>query len=80
MCESNYDNMRLLAIGIETAQSIDPVAVRDAIAAITDYSGATLISHFDEKRRAVKSAGILVIRNGMPQPYSVVAPDTDAPE
>ena len=49
-------------------------ADNDTKADITDYSGATLISHFDEKRYAVKSIGVLTIRNGQPDPYSVVTP------
>lgn len=52
------------------------VAVRDALAGITDFSGATLISHFSVDRHPVKSAGILAIRNGQPEPYSVIAPYT----
>ena len=39
-----YDAMRLLAIAIENVQSTDPVMIRDAVAAITDYQGATTIS------------------------------------
>ena len=71
---SGYDALHLLKIAIETSQSTDPVAVRDALAGITNYSGATLISHFNESRHPVKSAGILAIRNGQPEPYSVISP------
>ena len=73
---SGYDGLHLLKNAIETAQSTDPVAVRDALAGITNYSGATLISHFNEDRHPVKSAGILAIRNGQPEPYSVISPYT----
>lgn len=71
---SGYDALYLLKIAIETAQSTDPVAVRDALTGITNYSGATLISHFSADRHPIKSAGILAIRNGQPEPYSVIAP------
>ena len=71
---SGYDALHLLKIAIETAHSTDPVAVRDALAGITNYSGATLISHFSADRHPIKSAGILAIRNGQPEPYSVIAP------
>ena len=71
---SGYDAVYLLKIAIETAHSTDPVAVRDALAGITNYSGATLISHFSADRHPIKSAGILAIRNGQPEPYSVIAP------
>lgn len=71
---SGYDGLYLLKIGIETALSTDPIAIRDAIAAITNYSGATLISHYNENRQPVKSVGVLAIRNGRPEPYAVIAP------
>lgn len=73
---SGYDAMHLLAIAIKTAQSVDPVAVREALSGITDYNGANLISHFDEKHRAVKNVGVFVIRDGMSQLHSVIATDT----
>ena len=77
---SGYDAMHLLAIAMKTVQSVDPVAVRDALSGITDYNGANLISHFDEKHRAVKSVGVFVIRNGMSQLHSVIATDTVSPK
>ena len=67
---SGYDNVRLLAMAIETAQSTDPVAVRDAIAATQNYMGATFISSFDEQRHAVKGVGIMKIENGQINPYT----------
>ena len=69
---SGYDAMKILAIAIEAAQSTDPVAIRDAIAAITNYEGATSISHFDENRHPVKSVGVFQILGGKPKPYKVV--------
>ena len=73
---AGYDAMHLLAIAIKTAQSVDPVALRDALSGITNYNGANLISHFDEKHRAVRNVGVFVIRNGMSQLHSVIATDT----
>ncbi len=73
---TGYDAMHLLAIAIETAQSTDPVMVRDALAAITDYNGATSISHFDADRHPVKSVGVFQITNGEVQPYKVVGTKT----
>ena len=70
---SGYDNVRLLAMAIETAQSTDPVAVRDAIAATQNYMGATSISHFDTQRHAVKGVGIMKIENGQIVPHTFVA-------
>ena len=59
-----YDAVRLLAQGIQNAQSTDPVAVRDAIANIMDYEGATIISHFrtndnGQKRESNNSAVVV---------------------
>ena len=70
---TGYDNVRLLAMAIETAQSTDPIAVRDAIAATQNYTGATVISHFDEQRRSVKGVGIIKIENGKIIPHSFVS-------
>ena len=73
---SGYDAMKILAIAIEAAQSTDPMAIRDAIAKITNYEGATSISHFNENRHPVKSVGVYQILDGKPQPYKVVGTDT----
>lgn len=68
---SGYDAMRILAIAINTAGSTtDPVAIRKAIAAITDYEGATSISSFDENRNPIKSVGVRQIINEMPAPIA----------
>ena len=69
-----YDAVRLLAQGIEKAQSTDPEAVRDAIADITDYAGATVISHFKandngQKRESNNSAVVVRGEDGTVYPY-----------
>ena len=71
---SGYDAMRLLARAIETAGSLDRVAVRDAFAAVSGYKGATTISHYDENRHPVKSLTIQVIQDGQVEHYKVVEP------
>ncbi len=71
---SGYDAMRLLARAIETAGSLDPMAVRDAFAKVSDYKGATTISHYDANRHPVKSLAIQVIRGGQVEHYKVVEP------
>ena len=75
---SGYDNVRLLAMAIEIAQSTDPVVVRDAIAATQNYMGATFIFHFDAQRHAVKGVGIMKIENGQIVPHTFVAGATTA--
>ena len=75
---SGYDAMQLLAIGIKEAKSTEPAAVRDAIAAITDYEGATLIRSYDENRNPDKDiGGVFEIRDGKPHLY-VAKAETDA--
>ena len=73
---TGYDAMHLLAIAIEAVGSTDPVMVRDAIAAIANYEGATSISRFDENRHPVKSVGVFQIANGEVQPYKVIGTET----
>ena len=71
---SGYDAMRLLALAIETAGSLDHKAVRDAFAGVSGYKGATTISHYDENRHPVKSLAIQTIQNGQVEHYKVVEP------
>ncbi len=71
---AGYDAMYILGAAIETLGAADdPIALRDTIAAITDYQGATHITRFDENRNPVKSVGVRQILNGMPQPDIIVA-------
>ncbi len=71
---SGYDAMRLLARAIENAGSLDRVAVRDAFAAVSGYTGATTISHYDENRHPVKSLTIQTISDGQVEHYKVIQP------
>ena len=73
---SGYDAMKILAIAIEAAGSTDPIAIRDAIAAITNYKGATSISRFDENRHPDKRVSVFQIVNGQTQPYKVIGTET----
>lgn len=63
---SGYDAMRILASAIEAVKSTDPVAIRDAIQAITDYEGAASIARFNEDRHAIRIKGVKIwtIRDG----------------
>ena len=71
---SGYDAMLLLANAIETANSTDPIVIRDALAATQDFQGSTHISHYDENRHPVKSLAILTVRDGEIQTYKIVEP------
>ena len=71
---AGYDALKILKMAIEIAGSTDdPAAIRDAIAAITNYEGATSISSFDDNRNPIKSVGVREILNGMPQDMIIEA-------
>ena len=70
-----YDSVYLLAQAIESAQSTDPMMIRDALAATINYSGATDISHFENKI-AIKELVINTIQGGK---IMLILPDPDVP-
>ena len=69
-----YDAMLLLALTIKNAETLEPDAIRDALANTTNYQGATAISHFDENRHPVKYLELYRIRNGKIELYKVITP------
>ena len=72
IASSGYDAMLLLANAIEQANSTDPMAIRDALAATKAFQGSTYISHYDENRHPVKSLAILTVRDGKTETYKIV--------
>ncbi len=69
-----YDAVRILVQAMQRARNLTPTAIRDEIAATKDYSGAAMISHYNEKRHPIKSCVINVITNGEIRVQQVVAP------
>ena len=69
-----YDAMSLLAIAIKNADTLDPTAIRHALANVTDYQGASTISRFDDKRHPIKSLLLHTISNEQIVLYKVVDP------
>ena len=67
-----YDAMALLVLAIKNAGTLEPGAVRDALANTTDYQGASTISRFDQKRHPLKGLTLYTIRNGQIELYKVV--------
>ena len=59
-----YDAYMLVYTAIEKANSFDPTAIRDAMAATADYPGVTGTITLDENGDAVKDAVILTVENG----------------
>ena len=69
-----YDAVRLLVQAMRRAPDLTPTAIRDQIAATKNYSGATLISGYDENRHTSKSAAINRIVDGEVQFYKLIEP------
>lgn len=64
MAALGYDAAIVLADAIKRAGSTDKKAVRDALAATKDFQAVTGIITMDEERNPVKSAVILVLKDG----------------
>ncbi len=69
-----YDAMSLLGIAITNAGTLDSTVIRNELTKITDYQGASTISHFDENRHPVKSLLLHTIRDGEIVLYKKVGP------
>ena len=69
-----YDAIRLLVQAMRRAPDLTPTAIRDQIAATSNYSGATLILGYDHNRHTAKSATINRIVNGEVQFYKLIEP------
>lgn len=69
-----YDAYMVIIDAIEKAGSADPVAIRDKIAATTDFVGATGVITLDENGDAVKSAIINQVKDGQFEYLTTVEP------
>ena len=70
----SYDAVKLLIEAMQRAGSLEPEAIRDALAATQDYVGATSIARYNEKRQPTKSAVIFTIENGEKRFYRQLVP------
>lgn len=70
----SYDAVKLLYEAILRADSLDPEAIRDQLAATENYVGATSILRYNENRQPTKSAVIFTITNGEKQFYKQIEP------
>ena len=59
-----YDAAQILFDAIRRAGSTDPTAIRDALAATSNFAGVTGVTTLDENRNAVKPAVVLQIDGG----------------
>jgi branched-chain amino acid transport system substrate-binding protein len=74
MAALGYDSILVLADAIKRAGTTDGQAVRDALAATTDFPGATGVTTLDEKRDASKAAVIITVKDGKFQYLETVTP------
>lgn len=58
-----YDSVYVIKEAIERAESTDPIAVNEALAGTTDFSGITGTFSFDEMHDPVKTVNIIEIQN-----------------
>lgn len=69
-----YDATRLLLKAIEDADSDDPAAIRDAMAAITDFPAVSGNLSFDADGNPIKEVAILQISEGAQKFVTTIAP------
>ncbi len=69
-----YDAAQLVFDAIQSADSTDPQAITDALAATEDFEGVTGTFSFDEKHNPVKSAFVIELQDGVEVGNSVVNP------
>ena len=69
-----YDAAYMLFKAIDNANSTDPAAIRDALAALEAFDGVTGDISFDEFHNAVKPAFLIELRNGVPVNATIVNP------
>jgi len=70
-----YDAARVLADAINRANSTDPKAIRDALAATKDFPGASGKITIDANRNALKPIVILELRGGKMHKVDAIAPN-----
>jgi branched-chain amino acid transport system substrate-binding protein len=69
-----YDSTTIVIEAMRRAANITPAAIRDQIEATQNYSGATMLSHFDENRHAIKSLVINTVKDGKIQFHQAISP------
>ena len=69
-----YDAATIIIEAMRRAADLTPAAIRDQIEATQNYSGATTLSHFDEKRHAIKSLVINTVKDGKIQFHQLLSP------
>jgi branched-chain amino acid transport system substrate-binding protein len=74
MAALGYDTVLVLVDAIRRAGTTDGPALRDALAATSNFSGVTGVTTLDENRDAAKPAVIITVRNGQFEYVESVSP------
>lgn len=69
-----YDAATIVIEAMRRTTDLTPAAIRDQIEATQDYSGATILSHYDENRHAIKSLVIHTVKDGKVQFHQFIQP------
>ena len=69
-----YDAATIVIEAMRRTTDLTPAAIRDQIEATQGYSGATILSHYDENRHAIKSLVINTIKDGKIQFHQFIEP------
>ena len=69
-----YDAVNIIIEAMKRAPDLTPGAIRDQVQATQNYRGATILSHFDENRHAIKSAVINTVKDGAIRFHQTAAP------
>ncbi len=69
-----YDAATILIEAMRRTIALTPAAIRDQIEATQNYSGATILSRYDENRHAVKSLVVNTVKDGQIQFHRLITP------
>lgn len=69
-----YDSTAIVIEAMRRAADLTPAAIRDQIEVTQNYSGAAILSHFDENRHAIKSLVVNTVKDGKIQFHQVLSP------
>ena len=69
-----YDSTTIVIEAMRRTADLTPAAIRDQIEATQNYSGATILSHFDENRHAIKGLVVNTVKDGKIQFHQAISP------
>ena len=69
-----YDSTAIIIEAMRRSADMTPATIRDQIEATQNYSGAAMLSRFDENRHAIKSLVISTVKDGKIQFHQVLSP------